>query len=263
METSAPVERNGPGQCDLDAGDLAMLSDFFRNLGQNLGRSIHQASWLGQALTGTDEERIQAESVFGRDLAREVRVRMRVAADPQPAAWLDEIGTGLAARVAKSKKRPFTFTLLDAGAPNAFAVPGGFIFIERSLLDLCGRDKHETAFVLGHEMAHVIRWHAIDRVLAEMAVAQLPIRGAAGMILKRLGPKLVSSAYSQDQEFDADALGARLAEAAGYDPGAGPRLLERLGPADAKAQRAPLAIYFASHPPISERVARLRRVIRS
>jgi predicted Zn-dependent protease len=240
-----------------------MLSDFFRNLGQNIGRGIHQASWLSQALTGTDEERVQAEAVFGRDLAREVRAHMRVAADPPLAAWLEEIGNRLAARVARSKKRPFTFTLLDAGEPNAFAMPGGFIFVERSLLDLCGRDDDETAFVLGHEMAHVIRWHAIDRVLAKMAVAQLPIRGAAGLILKRLGPELVGSAYSQDQEFDADALGARLAEAAGYAPDAGPRLLERLGPTGAQAPRAPLAAYFASHPPIAERVGRLRRLIRS
>ena len=239
-----------------------MLSDYFRKLGQGVGRNIRQANWLRQAVAGSDEEKIDADHAVGRDLARAVMANKAVDGDPHRAAWLNHVGARLVACLA-NKRRRFTFTLLDSGDPNAFALPGGFIFVERTLVELCGRDDDEIAFVLGHEMAHVVKWHALDRVLEKEVLSMLLRPGVAGALVRQFGLPLLTSAHSRDDEFEADVFGTRLAAAADFVPGAGPRLLDRLRPLGASSDQPALAAYFASHPPIPERVARLRRVIGS
>jgi predicted Zn-dependent protease len=238
--------------------DRLMLSDYLRRLGQDLGRNVRQANWLFQALTGTEAEVAAAEHAVGHDLAAAVLEQTPVFDDPGRKVWLETLGARLADRL-KNKQRRFAFAVLDAGEPNAFALPGGYVFIERSLLDLCGWDADETAFVLGHEMAHVVRGNALDRLLASKALARLPLGGVARAAVSLLGLPFLTSAYSRDQEFEADNLGARLALAAGFTPDAGPRLLGRLAAADHTAPPAPLTAYFASHPPMPERIAALRR----
>jgi predicted Zn-dependent protease len=144
---------------------------------------------------------------------------------------------------------------------NAFALPGGFLFVTRPLLDLCGRDPHETAFVIAHEMAHVLYGHAMERLMQgwmlDAAGRMMPVRGVAGAWLLQQASELVHKAYSRDQELEADALGARLMRAAGYDGGAALRLLGRLpsGPASG------LDAYFASHPPVGERLVNLNHLL--
>jgi Zn-dependent protease with chaperone function len=135
--------------------------------------------------------------------------------------------------------------------------------VTRPLLALC--DEDELAFVLGHEMGHVLLRHAIDRVMAHSALNAAVGRLAAGggvfgRSLAGVAAALLSQGYSQDQELDADRAGVRLARAAGFDPAAGARLLGRL--AGVRGDLAGLSRYFSSHPPFEVRISHLGRVAR-
>ncbi len=165
----------------------------------------------------------------------------------------------------KNKTRQFEFWCVPTEAPNAFALPGGFIFVNRPLLELCGWNRDEIAFVFGHEMAHVICGHAAGRILHDSAVSvasrALPMRGPVGGWLKKVGMSRISSAHSQENEFEADALGAKLALAAGFNPRAAVRMLARLAQLQSQGDDAWCSDYFSTHPPIDERIANLRTIV--
>lgn len=132
----------------------------------------------------------------------------------------------------------------------------------------------EVAFILGHEMAHVMRGHAMQRMVnstvvnaATQSVARVAaIGGLMGRLLFGAGSKFLHSAYSQDQELEADELGARLSAASSYDPRAALRMLERLktitggdNPADNPID---MEAYFSTHPPFDVRLKSLDRLIK-
>jgi Zn-dependent protease with chaperone function len=248
------------------SGDAeAEMPGFFHELGARTGKALRQGNWIWQSLTGTDADRIAAEEVFGRDLAAAVRAELNVPDFPTDigrSAWLNSITTALAGRL-KEKRRTFRVAIVDAGEPNAFALPGGFLFVHRSLLELCGWDRDEVAFVVGHEMAHVVHDHTLQRIMGGQGLARIagsvPLGGPAAMVARQVGLALLTSAYGRDQEFDADQFGTRLASAAGFAPGGGARLLGRLQRDVETVPGSRLAAYFASHPPLAERIAALRR----
>jgi beta-barrel assembly-enhancing protease len=235
------------------------LSGFFYHLGKIVGRQSRKARWAFQSLTGDEADALRAEEAVGRDLARAVLEQSPADPDPAVAQWVDEIG-GLLAGAVRPPGRTFTFRTLLVPEPNAFALPGGFIFVTRSLLRLCQESHDDLAFVLGHEMAHVLRGHAIERLVAQSiigpAVSRLsPFRLLAGP-LAGLTANLLRASYSQDQEFEADRVGTALVRAAGFDPAAGPRLLGKLRLRFTDPTE--LAGYFSSHPPVELRIRNLR-----
>ena len=242
------------------------MPGFFYNLGKLAGPKVRKGRWVLSSLTGSELEAIDAEYEVGKDLAQEVRGQVEIDPSQAMVRWLGDLG-GRLAECVKNKTRRFHFEAILEEQPNAFALPGGFIFISRALVELCEADPHEVGFVLAHEMAHVIRGHAIDRVISDSAIAAAarttPVRGMLGGWLRGVGMNFVRSAYSQSREFEADALGARLAHAADFDVRAAMRLLRRLELLRSDAPELPLAEYFASHPPPAERIERLERLIGS
>jgi predicted Zn-dependent protease len=176
---------------------------------------------------------------------------------------IDEIGGKLTA-VVRNRLHRFQMTAIDTNPPTAFALPGGFIFIAQSLVQLCDRNRDDVAFVLAHEMAHVIRRHAIERLIQQKAinmVARLsPARGALGSWIRTVGIQGLASAYSQDEEFEADELGVLLMRAANFDPAGAIRMLQCLGRLAGGPAPPGLNRYLSTHPPIEERVERLRRL---
>src|SRR5262249_12494825 len=156
-------------------------------------------------LTGTDAEAVRAEEAVGRDLARDVLGQVEADPDPAVARWLTEVGGSLAAAVSQ-KERHFAFRSLLVPEPNAFALPGGFIFVSRALLRLCQGSPHALAFVLGHEMAHVVCGHVMERLVARSligaAVGRLkPFRLLRGPMTGVMSV-LLQQGYSQDQELE-------------------------------------------------------------
>ena len=239
------------------------MSRFFYQLGRTVGPKLRKARWLWASFTGTEAEALALEHAVGVDLAEEARRQLPLDPDPRAQGTLDAVGRSLCACVA-NRRRSFEFHAFAAGEPNAFALPGGFIFATRSLLELCHWDRSEIAFVLGHEMGHVIRGHAIERIVAASAVslaARAPVHGVLGTWLKTVGVQFLQTAYSRDQELEADRLGLRLALTAGFEPQGALRLLARLAELKKSAEPSALGEYFSTHPTSEIRIQTLRPLL--
>src|SRR5437764_13166544 len=141
------------------------MAGFLRGLGRIIGEQSRKANWLFRSLTGTPEAAWRSEQAVGRDLTRTLLTQIEVDPDPAVARWLDEIGAALAGAL-RPPGRQFVFRSLLMPEPNAFALPGGYIFATRSLLRLCQTRHDDLAFVLGHEIGHVVRGHAMARLVA-------------------------------------------------------------------------------------------------
>lgn len=215
-------------------------------------------------MTGTEADAIKVENDVGRDLAHEIRLQLKPDPEPKIEKLLSQIAPRLSEYVA-NRYRTFSFETVKGGEPNAFALPGGFVFITRSLVELCGGQPDEVAFILAHEMAHVIRGHAMNRIISNTAISTAarvtPVRGVLSGWLQRVGTQFLESAYSQDLESEADNLGLRLTAAAKYDPHAATRLLTRLAKLTAAPQKFYLGQYFASHPPYKTRIKNINTLI--
>ena len=239
------------------------MGSLFYNLGKKVGPKVRRAKWIWQSITASEVEIIKAEYEVGRDLATEIRNRLEIDTYPKAGQMLNKVGRDLSACVA-NELRIFSFEVIKGNKPNAFALPGGFIFVTRSLLDLCDWKTDEIAFILGHEMAHVIRGHAMDRIITNSAIAvgsrTAHIRGLLASWLGRVGVKFLQSAYSQDTELEADKLGARLIAAAGYDSHAPIQLLSRLSKLKQSHDQSILGNYFSSHPNFDTRINNLDRL---
>jgi beta-barrel assembly-enhancing protease len=224
-------------------------------LGGQSRKPVRQAKWMWSSFAGTEEESIRAEREYGMECARVFAAQFRGEASPADQELVAKIGAVLAGAVKDSRRR-FDFKAAAAAPANAFALPGGFIFITTSLLDLCQRNRDEIAFFLGHEIGHVVRGHAKDRMTADTflnaVMSRLP---AAGRMLR----EVVSKGYSQDQELEADRESVRLAAAAGFDARASVSAMKRL--AQAAPDPAGFLGYLASHPPIPERIRELEKLL--
>ena len=222
-------------------------------LGGRSRKPFRQAKWMWSWLAGTEAEAIQAEYDYGRECAREFAAQFSGKAPREKQELVAAVGAKLADAV-KDRRREFHFSLVRAGVSNAYALPGGFVFITEPLLDLCAQDRDELAFLLGHEMAHVLRGHAKSQMTASAFLNAVTAQLAgAGLMLRQL----LNKGYSRELELEADAEGARLAAAAGFDPRAAARALQRL--ARVSGGDAGLMEYFSSHPAIAERVQKLER----
>lgn len=161
-------------------------------------------------------------------------------------AYVENVGRKVAAYSGVANPgQSFRFTTLNSAVENAFAVPGGYVYITRQLMGLMD-DESELAFVLGHEAGHIAANHAQQRKSAQ---ARNSILGALGAILgsaiggQGLGNLIMQGSqawtlsFSRDQEYQADTLGTRYVTAAGYDPLGGARVLAAIGRADALSSR--------------------------
>ncbi|MGE5293752.1 MAG: M48 family metallopeptidase [Solirubrobacterales bacterium] len=241
-----------------------MSDSLFYHLGRKMGPKVRKARWMWASAAGTQADMVRLEHGVGLDLAHEAKQQLQMDAETRTREILDQVGGRLVARVA-DKLRTFHFDAFLCGEPNAFALPGGFIFVSRPILDLCDWDEHEIAFILGHEMGHVLKGHAIERIMTNSAVAAAsraaPVQGVLGAWLRNVGVRFLETAYSRDNELEADTLGVRLAIAAGYDSQGAIRLLTRL--ARLHESPAPLAVgeYFSTHPTAEIRIQAIRRYL--
>jgi predicted Zn-dependent protease len=142
----------------------------------------------------------------GEESSQDVKAQLGLIEDPELVAYVAKVGARLA-RHAPKRNFEYSFQVVDQEAPNAFALPGGFIFVSRGLLTLANTED-QLANVLGHEIVHVAARHAAAR---QEVGSSLPAK------LDWLRGGYLAS-YGRDQEREADDLGQRLAAAAGYDP---------------------------------------------
>lgn len=151
--------------------------------------------------------------------------------DPELAAYVDRIGDELVA-VSEQPNLDFTFTVLDTPIINAFALPGGYVYVTRGLVELAN-DEAELAGVMAHEIGHVTGRHSAERygsnvaaTLANLGVAILA--GGQAAQLSSTATQLALQSYSRDQELEADTLGVRYLARNSYDPEAMASFLESM-----------------------------------
>lgn len=191
---------------------------------------------------------------------------------PDLTAYVNEVGQKLAA--VSDRKLPYEFTVLNSSVPNAWALPGGKIAINRGLLVEL-RNEAELAAVLGHEIVHAAARHGAKSqergmllqgglVAAQIGAAMGGMSDqAAQMVLAGagVGAQLIHTRYGREAELESDLYGTGYMKAAGYDPSAAVSLQETFLRLSEGRQQNWLDGLFASHPPSAERVARNRETV--
>ena len=200
------------------------------------------------------------EAAIGREGYTAVATEYGVYDDAGLAAYVDSVGRKVA-RASEQPDLPWKFTLLDDPAVNAFAMPGGYIYVTRGLLAHM-QSEAQLAGVLGHEIGHVTARHSARQITQQqLAGLGMGIAAAVSPTFRRYssaaeqGLGLLMLKYSRDDESQADELGVRYASVSGYDPREIPgtyRTLQRI------AERAgqSLPSYLSTHPDPGARAER-------
>ena len=235
------------------------LEEIFKKLGRQAGRFYNKGRWYWNSSFGDEKDAVKAEYQLGKNLALDLISTISIDLNPD----LNELVLGVGKNLEyplKNKSRKFHFYIHYTEDLNAYALPGGFIFITYGLLNRIKGDEDELAFVLGHEMMHIVLGHPIERVFAGYGTKVLNIvlskYSKMGALSKQILNKFMTSNYSRENEFEADAGGVALMGAAGYNRKKSIKLLSRL---ESQTQsKVNIFSYFASHPPIQSRIEQIR-----
>ncbi len=196
---------------------------------------------------------------IGRGIAATIAGRYPVSSDEALTRYVNLVGL----TVASQDPRPditYRFAVLETPTVNAFAAPGGYVFITRGSLGLI-RNEAELAGVLAHEVGHVNARHVINQIRKSDTMREIRnVVDIQGVTLDRIvgtGTNALFMGLSREDELEADSLGLEYAAAAGYDPGG---LAAFVGRLNAHAGEGALADFFATHPKPDDRIARLTAI---
>ena len=212
---------------------------------------------------------LREEAELGAAYAAEVQRQVPVITDPAAVAALNRMGDRLASR-ADSTGREYTFYLVDSPEVNAFALPGGHIFVNRGLVETADQAA-EFAGVLGHEIAHVTQRHGIEQMKKRRGAGTLVTLvyvilgrepGLAEQIAIEAGGAAVFARYGREAEREADQRAVHTLPAAGYDPEGVATFFEDLLRQQAR-EPGLLDTWFSTHPTSQERVQNARAMIRT
>ncbi|MEH6356825.1 MAG: M48 family metalloprotease [Marinobacter sp.] len=189
--------------------------------------------------------------------------------DPELTVYIREVGMKLAA-VSDRPDLPYDFVVLNSSVPNAWALPGGKIAINRGLLTEFN-DEAQLASVLGHEIVHAAARHSVQRMqqaqIIGLGVGALGLALTdnewAGMVMggAAVGAQLALAQYSQGDELESDYYGIRYMKAAGYDPQAAVELQQIFLEMSKGRSAGFIDGLFATHPPSAKRVAENRKLV--
>lgn len=202
---------------------------------------------------------IEKEIRLGKGLAQEIERQAKIVDDLVIAEYVNRIGQNLVRN--SDAKVPFTIKVIDNEEVNAFALPGGFFFVNSGLI-LRSESESELAGVMAHEIAHVAARHGTRQAsrgqLVNLATIPLIFVGGWGGYGARQAASVLIPvgflSFSRGFEGEADLLGLQYLYKAGYDPTAFVDFFEKLQ-SDEKRKRGTMAKVFSSHPPTNDRIA--------
>jgi predicted Zn-dependent protease len=228
-----------------------------QNLRDRLRRAVSGAGQVLQSLLPISTEK---EIEIGRGIAATIAGRYPIVRDSALTLYVNLVGL----TVAGEAPRPdiaYHFAVLETPDVNAFAAPGGYIFVTRGALGLM-ENEAELAGVLAHEVGHVNRRHVIEGIRKSDFWREVRDQsGISGTTLDRAvgaGSNVVFSGYSREDEAEADSLGVEYAASAGYDPEGLPTFVSHLS---RHSGEGPLAEITATHESPAARIERLHRVM--
>ncbi|MBI4365646.1 MAG: M48 family metalloprotease [Deltaproteobacteria bacterium] len=193
--------------------------------------------------------------------------------NPKLQQYVERVGQRLAAKSDRTSI-PYHFTVLNTDDFNAFALPGGYVYVTKGLLSAI-RDESELAVVLGHEITHVSHKHGIKQLQTALVAKKgmgYATEAAAGAVAREAGGtaawlageamnkvmgvlmNFALQGYGREQELDADKWGIRFANDSGYDPNGAVRMFEHLVKLEGGAKPKGLNALLASHPDSAKRL---------
>lgn len=225
------------------------------------GCATNPATGESQLMLVSERQEIQ----MGRQASGQVERQIGLYDAPELQSYVDRVGMGLA-RVSERPDLPWSFDVVDDEVVNAFALPGGFIYLTRGIMAQFNSEA-EMAAVLGHEIGHVTARHSAE----QMSTAQLtqvglglgtifiePLRGPLGDVVGA-GLGLMFLKFSRDDERQADALGVRYMVRENYDPARAVAVHEMLLRQREAAGGGGLPGWLSTHPTPEDRIERIRR----
>ncbi len=216
---------------------------------------------LGEVLS-TGQMSVEEEAEFGKQVQAQVEKDLTFVNDPIVVNYIRKIGKIVVANSPQPSDFPASFYVIKNAEINAFAIPGGNIYVHTGLIDAAD-DEAELASVLAHEFGHVVYRHGAENMTRAMNASmlqQLVLGQDAGEISKLLGGILaqgVLTDYSREAELQADSIAVPTLYHAGYDPGGMISFFETLTERYGDGGGGP-ASFFASHPPTGERITRVK-----
>src|SRR5258705_4053485 len=210
---------------------------------------------------------LEREISLGKGLAQEVERSSKLIDDPVITEYVNRVGQNLVRN--SDAKVPFTIKVIDSDEVNAFALPGGFFYVNSGLI-LRANEESELAGVMAHEIAHVCARHGTKQATKGdiVQLASIPAMifipyGWAGYAAYQGANFLIPRTFlkfSRDNEREADFLGLQYMYKAGYDPNSYVTFFERIQ-ADEKRRPGTIGKAFATHPPTPERIENTQKEI--
>jgi predicted Zn-dependent protease len=209
----------------------------------------------------------QQEVEMGTQYAQQINAQLPLVRDAEVNRYINVIGETIA-RVADDRNLDWHFYVVDSREVNAFAVPGGFVYVNRGLIERTTR-MNQLAGVLGHEIGHVVRRHSVKQMeAAQRANAGLTLgciltriceNQAAGAAIQ-IGGTALFAKFSRDDEREADAAAIPYLIRAGIDPRGIPEMFQILIN-ERKNNRSGVDAWFATHPLEEDRIVETQRLI--
>src|SRR5271163_4499019 len=202
---------------------------------------------------------LEKEIAIGKGLAQQVEKQAKIVNDPVISEYVNRVGQNLVRN--SDAKVPFTIKVIDSDEVNAFALPGGFFFVDSGLI-LKADSEAELAGVMAHEIAHVAARHGTRQAtrgeIAQLATIPLIFMGgAAPYLIYEASGLLVPVTFlkfSRQFESEADYLGLQYMYKTGYDPTAFVDFFEKIQTME-KRKPGTIAKAFSTHPPTDDRIA--------
>jgi Zn-dependent protease with chaperone function len=204
---------------------------------------------------------------MGRQVSRDADAQLPIINDRQATAYLNALGRQLASRAPNSRQYPFQFKIVNDKSINAFALPGGFIYVNRGTFEAAANEA-QLAGVIAHEIGHVVLRHGTNQASKAYA-AQAPFAllggvlgsNSVGAVATQLGLGFTVNSlllkYSRDAERQADLMGTQILYDAGYDPNQMAQFFERL-----QAESKGRAIeFFSDHPNPENRIGNVNNEV--
>ncbi len=197
------------------------------------------------------------EVKIGESIAQQVAKEYKFAEDPLVQKRVEDIGKKIVS-VCDRKDIDYTFKVIEDEEVNAFSLPGGFVYVNKGLVDKVANDD-ELACVLAHETGHIVARHSIKKLQAIMGYSILRLLTAAVPATGQVGNAAdiafteIMVGYSREDELLADQLAARYAKLAGYDPRGMITFLRKLEEIERRKPARPYS-YFKTHPYVPDRI---------
>lgn len=213
----------------------------------------------------TDKQNIffystEKEIEIGRSVSKQIAKQLEFSNNPKDLKRVRNIGEKIAS-VCDRQELEYYFYVIDEDVKNAFSIPGGYVYIYKGLMDILNDD--ELAFVIAHEIGHIVSRHSIKRMQAQMGMNLLLLASTqvksdsdfdAGVYLA-LGQ--ITAAYSREDEFTADGLAGKYLGFTEYNPASGIEVFEKLYQEGKKEPLRPIA-YFRTHPFADQRIRKIK-----